>query len=372
MPPSCLFRRPVSTLLMLAALAIGASSAVAQVTKPTVIPATRPGYRGAAEAVTQDIEKHFALPRRGLYAHSRTDRSPDFMWGNGIQFATLLAAARQDPKTYGPVRDRFFRAMDAYWDTKAPIPGYEPSPTRGGGNDKYYDDNAWLVLSCVEAFEDTGDRRYLARAEATLRFVLSGWDETKGGGIWWHEGHKDDSKNTCVNAPAAVGCLMVAAHQSKAEAARSIEWAKRIVKWTESTLEDKDGLFFDHLKVSSDKFNRAKLTYNTALMIRANLGLWRATGEAAYLEKAKRTARASDWFLDRKTGAYRDAVKWSHLMVEADLAMWRATGDAAMLKRATDNADFWYAKWQSEPPAELIDVASIARMLWLVAEATKD
>lgn len=361
-------RRRIAALLSL--IATLPLAAAAQNSRPATSPSLAMNYREAAAEVSRAIEKDFALAGRGLYAHSRTDRSPEFMWGNGIQFAALLTAARHDPATYGPIRDRFFVAMNRYWDAKAPVPGYEPSPTAGNGHDKYYDDNAWLVLSCVEAFEQTTDRRYLTRAEATMRFVLSGWDGQRGGGIWWHEGHKDDAKNTCVNAPAAVGCLMLAAHQSKEDAAKSIAWAKRIVKWTDATLEDKDGLFFDHIKVATGEFNRAKLTYNTALMIRANLGLWRATGEAAYLEKAKRAAKASDWFLDKKTGAYRDAAKWSHLLVEADVEMWRATGDAALLKRATDNADAWYAAWRERPPAELIDNASIARLLWLVADAT--
>src|SRR5687767_8072635 len=134
MPLLYSLHRPVFAVLMLATLGIASSAASAQAAKATLLPTTRPGYRGAAEAVTQDIETNFSLGRRGLYAHSRTDRSPDFMWGNGIQFAALLAAARHDPKTYGPIRDRFFTAMDAYWDTKAPIPGYEPSPTAGRGN----------------------------------------------------------------------------------------------------------------------------------------------------------------------------------------------------------------------------------------------
>ena len=65
---------------------------------------------------------------------------------------------------------------------KSKIPGYEPAPTRGNGNDKYYDDNAWLVITFLEAYETTRDPRYLTRADETLKFVLSGWDEKGGGG----------------------------------------------------------------------------------------------------------------------------------------------------------------------------------------------
>lgn len=326
-------------------------------------------YARAADGATRYIETTFALPGSALYAQSTRDRAPEFMWGNGIQMTALLGAARHDPRTYRPTLDRFFIAMDAYWDRLAPLGGYEPAPTVGNGHDKYYDDNAWIAIACVEAFELTNDRRYLDRAEATLRFVLSGWDDARGGGIWWHEGHKEGSKNTCANAPAAVACLRVAQHQSPERAAESIAMARRIVDWTVATLEDEDGLFADSIRVDTGRLNRDRLTYNTALMTRAFLGLWRATGEADYRRRAERSSAASRWFADGRTGVYRDSVKWSHLLVEADLEMYRATGDAELLRRATINADAQYAAWKAEPPAELIDNASIARTLWLLADA---
>ena len=54
-------------------------------------------------------------------------------------------------------------------------------------------------------------------------------------------------------------------------------------------------------------------------LLRANLGLHRATGERRFLDEARRLNTACDWFVDEKTEAYRDNVNWSHLQVEADL-----------------------------------------------------
>ena len=42
--------------------------------------------------------------------------------------------------------------------------------------------------------------------------------------------------------------------------------------------------------------NGGKLTYNTALMIRAELGLYRQTGDKKHLDAAERTGKAADWF----------------------------------------------------------------------------
>ena len=66
------------------------------------------------------------------------------------------------------------------------------------------------MITFLEAYETNRDPRYLTRADETLKFVLSGWDEESGGGIWWHQGHKDGTKNACSNGPAAVGCLRLA------------------------------------------------------------------------------------------------------------------------------------------------------------------
>ncbi len=154
------------------------------------------------------------------------------MWGNGVMFSALVGAARHEPGRYRPVMEKFFDAMDGYWDSKVKIPGYEPGQTSGNGNDKYYDDNAWMVLTFLEAYELTHRPHYLKRAAETLDFVLSGWDDAGGGGIWWHEQHKGGGKNTCANAPAAVGCLWLAKLRDARAAAPLNDKAQAIVTWT--------------------------------------------------------------------------------------------------------------------------------------------
>ena len=359
------------TLLAIIAVFAGAAWSV-KAADPTPIAPHLRNYNAAAHDVMNHIQEVFYLPKDGLYARSLSDRHPDFMWGNGIMFSALLGAARNDPQTYAPLVPRFFQAMNRYWDTKAPIPSYEPAPTNGNGHDKYYDDNAWMVLACLEAYDMTHDPRYSSRAQQTLTFVLSGWDDTLGGGIWWHEKHKSDSKNTCANAPAAVGCLWMAAYLPPEKAKASIDMARKIVDWTETTFEEKDGLYADSVSAATGKMNRDRLTYNTALMIRAFLGLANALHDTTYLEKADRAAAASDWFLDPHTHAYRDPAKWSHLLVEADLEMYRATKQEYLLKRAMDNADYEYAMWKQHPSDELIDNASVARTLWLMADVQSE
>lgn len=330
------------------------------------VPARGTYAKNAAE-VTAYIHKNFWNRKTDLYATAIDKDTPDFIWGGGVMFSALVAAARHDT-AYKSIMRKYYDGLEGYWDTKVKIPGYEPAPTFGGGSDKYYDDNAWMTIMFLEAYEITDDSRYLKRANEVMDFVMSGWDEEAGGGIWWHEGHKDGSKNTCVNAPAAVGSFRLSKFSDPKVAEQRIADGVKIVKWTTKTLRGSNGLFGDAIKVATGEVNGGQLTYNTALMIRAYLCLYALTGEDPYLDEAATMGKTAVSMLDSKTGAYRDPMKWAHLMVEADLELYRWTKDREFLKRARTNCDVTYENWKKEPPKELIENASLARQLWLTAE----
>jgi hypothetical protein len=355
------------TLLILSALAVASPALAAP---PASAPAGQ--YDPQAREVTAYLQKTFWDDAKGLYIRTASERAPDYIWRQAAAFSVLVAAARHEPQTYTPILRRHFKSMDSYWDTKVKIPGYEPAPTRGNGNDKYYDDNAWLVITFLEAYQLTNDRAFLTRARDTARFVASGSDEQQGGGIWWHQTHKDNSKNTCVSGPAAVGYLRLAHLGAANEAQTWITAAVKAVEWTNQKLQASDGLFDDRIIVATGEVKKGKLTYNSALMLRANLGLYRATGKPEYLTEAKRIGKAADWFLDTKTGVYRDPLKWSQFMAEADIDLYRATGNEVFLQRARNNVDAWYAAWKKEPSPEMMHNAGVARVLWLLADLETD
>ncbi len=326
-----------------------------------------------ARAVMASVQQRFWDDRRHRYRSKVGKDDPAEMWAAGIAMSALDGAARYDPATYRPLLSTYFQSLDRYWDRNLPGGGYEPVPTGGSGDDKYYDDNEWMVMTFVEAAAITNDRRFLDQARRTTDFVLTGWDEQLGGGIWWHEKHKGGGKNTCANGPAAVACLSLARALPPADADKYRTAARKIVDWTRAHLQNDDGRYGDAINVETGKVNRGPLTYNTALMIRAQLMLWRQTGTMADRTEAEREARAADAFVRPKTGGYGDSVKWSHLLVEADLAVARMTSDAALAthvrRRARAAVDADYAAWSAKPSDGLIDVASLARELWLLADA---
>lgn len=326
-----------------------------------------PSFLEMAKEVTSAVHRDYWMEDRSLYRHEIGKDDPEMIWGGGILFSMLTAASRHEPDRYQAPLVEYFEGLESYWDTGVEIPGYEPSPTSGGGNDKYYDDNAWMVLTLAEAYQVTGLNSFIRRSYDTLIFVVSGWDETLGGGIWWHEGHKGNCKNTCINAPAAVGCLTLAKYR-ESRRPRLIRKAEEIVAWTREHLQNEVGLYMDHIRADTGEVDRVTLTYNSALMLRAELMLYKATGDAGRLQEAVRIGRAAERLCHSGTLVFRDAPKWSHLMLEADLDLHRETGEQAFLERAEANGESYYQRWKDGEAFELIDLASIARGLWLLAD----
>lgn len=353
--------KTISAFILCLSLAVGVNAQPATASSSA-------NHIAQARQIMDYVQKTFWNPTNGWYNKTAQDRTPDYVWRQAAAFSALVAAARYEPATWLPILNRHFHSLDKFWDTKSSIPGYEPAPTRGNGHDKYYDDNAWLVITFLEAYQLTTNQAFLVRARETAQFVLSGWDDKLGGGIWWHAEHKDDSKNTCANGPAALGFLYLARWGTSDEAPTWLEAARKTVDWTTAKLQDKDGLYDDRVVVTTGEVKRGKLTYNSALMLRSYLGLYRLTGRSEYLEQAKRIGKAADWFTDKKTGIYRDPLKWSQFMVEADLDLYRATGDETLLHRARLHGDAYYAAWRKQPSPEMMANVGTARILWLLAD----
>ena len=340
-------------------------------------------YRPWAEETLASMDTEFWLPARHLYADKGRPHQPPappvtMMWGVGVALSALDAAARLDPDHYRDRLTAYIDALNVYWTNFNGIGGYDvlPGPKP---NDRFYDDNAWMVLALAEADEITHRPGDLARAEAAYQFVLSGEDDQLGGGIYWHE-PKRESKNTCSNAPAIVGALRL--FQLTRKPAYLAD-ARRLYQWTCAHLQGADGLFADHVKLDGQVDNN-RFSYNSGLMIRAASLLHRATGEAAYLANAQRIAHAAEarW-IAADTGAVRDEGKFAHLLLEGFLALhdedhdphWLAVENRALrfLHAQVRNADGQYGKrWDRGPDAaqtifSLIDQASAARAYWVGA-----
>ncbi len=335
------------------------------------------------------VDRDFWLTSRRLYAEdftadmSRTEaekRQPSFMWGCGVQLSALATATALDRMNFSARLNAYATGLDAYWKEGNGISGYDVLPGKGGGTDRYYDDNAWIVLAMIDTYRVTRDLQYLRRAEKTMAFVMSGEDKELGGGLYWREQEKK-TKNTCTNAPAIVAALRL---YQITKTANYLEAAQRTYTWMNAHLQDADGLYWDNIALNGD-IGRAKFSYNTALMLRANVEFYRVTRDQKYLVEASRIADASlaKWFTPE--GGITDSARFAHLLLGAFIELnsvapapkWRQPVErvlAYLHDHLKDKAGRYPENW-SKPPAEpikkcmLLDEASVGRAYWEAAAA---
>lgn len=329
------------------------------------------------------IDRDLRMADRELYAEKVTlgdqPSQPAFMWGAGVQLSALAAAAKFDSVQYVPPLVEYADSLKSYWVERHGIGGYDVLPSRTA-SDRFYDDNAWIVLALVETYNATGDRRYLDRAVLTYQFVLSGEDESLGGGVYWQENTRQ-SKNTCANAPTVVAALLLFLETNDP---KYLADAERINEWTRYRLQDRDdGLYWDSIQPGG-RVDRRKFSYNSAVMVRANCLFYEVKGDPMYLAEAERIARsaAARW-IEPDTGAVKDSGRFAHMLLESLLALdelakgasWQSTvyNCLAFVRLSVRDPMGHYPGGWDAPPASaiktihLIDQASAARAYFAAA-----
>jgi predicted alpha-1,6-mannanase (GH76 family) len=99
----------------------------------------------------------------------------------------------------------------------------------------YNDDVVWGSLMCIRAYHITNDGGQLDMAKNNFNMMWNrAWDTgTLGGGLWWNT--NNNTKNTCVNAPAVICAMLI--YQATGDATYKTK-AKQIMDWMVSHLYD--------------------------------------------------------------------------------------------------------------------------------------
>jgi predicted alpha-1,6-mannanase (GH76 family) len=150
----------------------------------------------------------------------------------------------------------------------------------------WYDDENWLALVLIRAYDLTGNVEYLYRAESLLRHIMDAWDESccgaEPGGIWWDAAHTQ--KATASNGGPVITAVRL---HARTGGAVYLAFAERAYEYWRRTMVDADSYqVFDHVDPSG-AITRWSFTYNEGVMIGAAVELYRATQEARYLEDAR-------------------------------------------------------------------------------------
>src|SRR5258708_24210642 len=114
-----------------------------------------------------------------------------------MQLSALCAAARARPEEYLPQVKAYAVALRSYRTLNHDLPGLDVNPPPKNP-DRYYDDNAWIAIALLEAYQLTRDPKDLALATDAYTFTLSGEDaSTADGAISCHQRHTN-STNACA------------------------------------------------------------------------------------------------------------------------------------------------------------------------------
>jgi predicted alpha-1,6-mannanase (GH76 family) len=183
----------------------------------------------------------------------------------------------------------------------------------------FYDDEGWWALAWIDAYDLTGDERYLAAADGIFRDMVGGWDEFLGGGIYWGKNDgRPDRTGTCavprgwtggyknaianelfVAAAAALGLRYRGREPAGASQGEYLDWALRGWKWFSSAPPDgiaminEAGLVNDSPNQKGVNDNSQSVwSYNQGVILSGLAALTELTGDESYLGWAGKIADA--------------------------------------------------------------------------------
>ena len=132
-------------------------------------------------------------------------------------------------------------------------------------HNEYNDDIMWMVIACARAHLLTGNPEF--RDAARLNFDVCyarAASPDLGGGLWWKTNNQ--SKNACVNGPAAIAAALLARATGDTN---YLTLATNVFLWERATLFDpQTGRIFDNIR-RDGRVSRFALTYNQGTFVGA-------------------------------------------------------------------------------------------------------
>ncbi|MEU2589105.1 glycoside hydrolase family 76 protein [Streptomyces avermitilis] len=153
------------------------------------------------------------------------------------------------------------------------------------------DDSGWWAIAWIDAYDYTGDARYLDEAVTIADYVQQYWDTgTCGGGVWW--ARERTYKNAVTNGQYL--WLTTALHQRVPGDTEWLRRAKTAAAWYRSSgMINSSGLVNDGLTAACANNGSTVWSYNQGLAIGGFTELWKTTGDSSLLTTARTLADAA-------------------------------------------------------------------------------
>jgi len=307
---------------------------------------------GDASSETSDVRSSDVTTVPGcdvVTAHARADRAlADLLlgfWNGGNQYLDAAEPTNNQSTGYWTYAQAFDALLDGAERTGGRHFGglvrsfYAGQEARGWSSD-FYDDENWMALALMRAFDRTKDAAYLDRAVILFQDITNAWDGTsvRPGGIWWDRAHTQ--KATASNAgPVITGARLT----SKTGDPAHLAFARRAYDhWLTTMVDATTHQVADHVNPDGT-IVRWQFTYNEGLMIGAAVELYIATGEARYLSDAHAIAAAMVRLETRSTAAGSILFDGTNTGCAGDCAQFKGIGYrylAALFRMDPSHAEY--------------------------------
>lgn len=153
------------------------------------------------------------------------------------------------------------------------------------------DDSGWWAIAWIDAYDYTGDSRYLDEAVTISGYVQQYWDPgTCGGGVWWNR--ERTYKNAVTNGQYL--WLATALHQRIPGDTVWLQRARTAAAWFRTSgMINSSGLVNDGLTSACANNGGTVWSYNQGLAIGGFTELWKSTGDGSLLATARTLADAA-------------------------------------------------------------------------------
>lgn len=265
---------------------------VTQGLQPVVAPQV--SFAQAAASLYATMQSTYAVGSTDLYRELSDPNAPQrrysYLWPFTQAMAGLNASASAVGRsTAGQGLADDLQGLQRYYDSALTPPGYESYVASRGGGTAFFDDNGWTSLDLLRAYAVTGNAAFLTAAENDLAFLESGWNQTDPppGGEYFNEDRED---RTQTATGSMLDALLRAYLATKNPS--DLTFAQTVKMWDRTYMRGLNGIYDDSMSPTG-QVTGTPYTYDTGVVLQADVLLYRATGDPSDLIRAEQLAVAA-------------------------------------------------------------------------------
>ena len=292
------------------------------------------GWSGAASNLVPTFDRRYASPSG---------------WWNAANSLTMLSnyeRATDDNALYGILSNSF---------QVAPVFNHHPN-----FENYYYDDTGWWTLAWIQAYDVTGDPKYLSMAETIFTHLTQGWNPaTCGGGEYW--AINSNYKNAIANELFLTVAAKLANRTTGTASATYLSWANKEWNWFKNSgmINSKnlinDGITPPTATPPCANNGETIWTYNQGVILGGLVELAQADNDPALVNEAQKLAHAtltsnlvnSDDILVESSVAGGDAPQFKGIFARNLMILNHEVDDPAYSKFLKTNANSILSKDQT-------------------------